>query len=295
LFLCMKKIKLFLGVLFFAQMLLNHPLIAQVNPPKALWRVETRDGNVYFGRIESQNQEELRLQTENLGIITIKVADLLSMEESQDKAEVFSYHRNPPRFFLLTNGYNLKKGEGHYQNILIFFSQASYGFTDYFSLGIGTVPLFLFAGTASPFWITPKFSIPIKENSVNLGVGGLVGTIIGDEGSGTAGLAYGTLTLGSRSKNLSIGLGYGLVDGELAETPLFTIAGMYRLGEKFYLMSENFFVVADGTSVGSFSIGGRTVWDTISLDYGLGVPLGELETFIFFPWLGITIPFGSAR
>jgi len=60
-----------------------------------------------------------------------------------------------------TNG--LHKGEGYYQNIWVFWNQASFGVTENFSLGFGIIPLFLFGGEAgqySPIWVVPKLSYP---------------------------------------------------------------------------------------------------------------------------------------
>jgi hypothetical protein len=289
------QIFVLLAVLFVTG--LHSKAIAQENQEKTTWRVETKDGNVYFGTIESQNQEELRLNTQNLGIITIRVSELQSIEETEGEAageRAWKNDHQNTHYFFLGNGYGLKQGEGYYQNTLIFFNQASYGFTDNFSLGVGTIPLFLFAGAPTPAWITPKFSIPIKEDMINLSVGGLIGTVLGIE-AGTLGVAVGSLTVGSRSRNLTFGIGYGFVEEEISETPIFNVAGLYRVGKRFHLMGETIFFNADGELSGTFNVGGRSAFDNISLDYGLFVPLGGFNDGIFFPIIGVSVPFGRDR
>ncbi|MDF9796983.1 hypothetical protein OKW21_002246 [Catalinimonas alkaloidigena] len=269
---------------------------AQEKASPILWQIETKDGNVYYGKIISQSQEILRLETENLGILTIPVENIRSIRELSENevkdGEIWPENAQATRYFFAPNGYGLRKGEGYYQNVWIFFNQLSFGVSDNFSVGLGMVPLFLFAGAPTPIWITPKLSVPVKKDKLNLGVGALVGTVIG-EGSTGFGMAYGVLTVGDRNKNLNIGLGYGFADGGWADTPLINIGGMLRLSPKGYLLTENYFVVVDGSAFGAFSIGGRTVWNRFSLDYGGFVPFNDVDGLIIVPWLGFVVPLGK--
>lgn len=104
------------------------------------------------------------------------------------------------RYLFGPNGYGLRKGEGYYSNTWIFFNQLSYGFTDNFTVGAGVIPLFCLPAPRRRSGSPPKFSIPVKKDVVNLGVGGLFATVLGGEDVGTFGIAYGQLTLGSRPK-----------------------------------------------------------------------------------------------
>ncbi|WPP51448.1 hypothetical protein [Catalinimonas niigatensis] len=269
---------------------------AQEEVRPSLWQVETNDGNIYYGRIISQSQEVLRLETENLGIISIAVENIRAIRELNDEeiknGEIWPENAQATRYFFAPNGYGLRKGEAYYQNVWIFFNQVSVGVSDNFSLGLGTIPLFLFGGAPTPIWITPKFSVPIKKDKLNLGGGALIGTVLGGD-SGGFGLAYGVVTIGDRNKNLNLGLGYGFADGDWADSPLINLGGMLRLSRKGYLISENYFVVADGSVFGAISLGGRTVWNRFSLDYGGFIPLGETGSFFVIPWLGFVVPLGK--
>jgi hypothetical protein len=197
------------------------------------------------------------------------------------------------RYFWAPNGYGLRKGEGYYQNVWVLFNQVSYGFTDNFSVGIGMVPLFLIAGGPTPVWATPKFSFPIKKDVFNVGAGALVGTILGEE-QATFGIAYGVTTLGSRDRNLNLGLGYGFINGEWADSPTVTLSGMIRTGKRGYFVSENYFIKAGDETIGLVSLGGRIVWTGISVDFaGVFPVIQSLDEFIVLPWLGFVIPFGN--
>ena len=258
--------------------------------------IETTDGNEFIGTIVSETSDAVRINTRNFGEITISKINIKSMKPvaGQIKEGVLWFD-NPQstRYFFAPNGYGLKKGEGYYQNAWIFFNQFSVGITNNFSVGAGFVPLFLFGGTSSPFWLTPKVSIPLSKDRVNLGVGALLGTVVGEEKS-NFGQAYGILTLGSRDKNLSVGLGYGYAGGELASTPTITISGMVRTGQRGYFLTENYLIDTGDEVVTLISMGGRRIIKRSGIDFGLILPFASgQDTFIAIPWLGVTVPLGK--
>ena len=259
------------------------------------YRVETVDGNEYIGKIVSRDSSGITLSTTQLGTITIRAADIkrVSVIDSIKIENGRAWLDNPQssKYFVAPSGYGLKKGEGYYQNVWIFFNQFSYGLTNYFSIGAGIVPLFLFAGAETPVWINPKFSIPVVKDKFNVGVGILAGTVIGLEESGF-GILYGTGTIGSRDRNMSIGLGWGYSDGGMSKSPTFTLAGMYRTGPRWYLLTENYYIGISDDPLAVISFGGRYVTRKLGIDFGLFVPLQQGEGFIAGPWLGINVPFG---
>ena len=153
------------------------------------------------------------------------------------------------------------------------------------------VPLFIFGGTASPFWITPKLSIPITEDKFSIGGGALIGTVLGE--GGTYGVAYMTSTFGDRESNATIGLGYGYIDDEFANSPTISFSAMIRTGKKGYFITENYYINAGNDDIGLFSFGGRRVWYNFSLDFGGIIPITtNQDSFVIIPWLGFVVPFG---
>lgn len=263
---------------------------------ESTWMIETTDDNTYIGIIKGQDNNHIMLETKNLGTLNIQRVNIRKMDpvrpEQIVNGEVWLPSPHDTRYYFGPNGYSLHRGEAYYQNAWVFFNQLSVGVTDRFTVGFGIVPLFLFQ-TATPVWITPKVSFPIKENKVNLGVGALLATVIGEDSGGSFGVVYGQLTLGSRDKNVNFGLGYGYAGDSWAEAPTISISALYRSSKKFAFITENYLFDTGYEKVGLISAGGRFLGRRIAIDGALALPIVSEFDFIGIPWLGINVPIGK--
>jgi len=275
----------------------SNNLFAQLTPDPLQWQIETIDGNLFVGRITQQDEENIVLETENYGTMTIRRTVIRSMAQIEPEELVGGELniRNPhaSRYFFGPNGYGLKQKQGYYENTWILFNQLSYGFHDYITVGVGMLPLFLLGGSPTPVWITPKVQFPVIKDKINLGAGVLMATVLGEEAS--FGIAYGVATFGPRDKNFTVGVGYGFSDQGWADVPTFTLSGITRVSRKTLLMTENYYINTGGESVGIISFGGRSVQRKLAISYGLIIPLADIGEFVAIPWLGIAIPFGSSK
>lgn len=283
-------------LLFACLLIVTINLRAQENTSDttSVYRIETNDGNEYIGTIVSRNTETIILKTVRLGEITLRVADIVSIEtvlKDRIKNNLLWFdNAQATRYFFQPNGYGLKKGEAYYQNIWVVFNQISYGITDKFSLGVGTIPIFLFSGSADglPFWLTPKLSIPLVDDRVNVGAGVFYANVLGGDEGGT-GIAYALSTFGNRDKNLTIGIGYGFSGGEVGQLPAITFSTMIRTGQRGYFISENYFITTADETFALVSFGGRRIIKRSGLDFGLFVPYSSDQNIFFaIPWLGLT-------
>ena len=258
--------------------------------------ITTTDGNEYVGYIVDQTPEHISLKTETLGTINIpkKIIKTVQTVRKEQIVDGEYWYDNPygTRYFFGPNGYGLRKGEGYYQNAWIFFNQFSYGITDNFTIGAGIVPLFLFSGTSTPVWITPKISVPLSKDKINLGVGGLFAAVLGED-QGSFGVAYGQLTFGPRDRNLNLGLGYGYAGDDWASTPTVSVSGMYRTSKKLALMTENYiFDTGDEDLFYLLSFGMRFIGRRTAIDAGLFFPTADGD-FFAVPWLGLNVALGN--
>lgn len=257
-----------------------------------LYRIETKDGNEYVGKILYEDKETVRFKTESLGELNIRwltIAKISEVNPVQIKdGEHWFDNPQATRYFWSPNGYGLKAGEAYYQNVWVLFNQVSVGLSDNVSIGAGLVPLFLFAGAPTPIWITPKVSIPVAKDKFNIGAGALLATVLGEDGTGF-GILYGMTTFGNRDQNLSLGIGYGYAGGDLASAPTITVSGMLRTSRRGYFLTENYFIGGSEENFVMLSLGGRRIIKRAGLDFGLFIPVAQGEV-IAIPWLGLTVP-----
>lgn len=285
------KIGLILSLFTFSHLI----AASQTKNDSTMIQIETLDGNRFVGNIISESSEKLVLSTEYLGEVAIDQKNIRSRKIIQSdqikNGEWWFDNPQSSRYFWAPNAYGLKKGEGYYQNIWVIWNQFAYGISDHFSIGGAAIPLFLFGGAPTPVFLSPKVSIPIDKEKFNIGAGALIGRVLGENESGF-GIVYGVTTFGSPDNNMSFALGYGYSAGEWASSPLINISGMTRLSPRWYLMSENHFLVVEGEAGGVFSGGARWIIKKTALDFGLFVPAGaEIDEFVAIPWLGFTLPF----
>ena len=272
-----------------------------VVPPEAIpdsttiWHIITLDENEFFGMITGRSLEYIEINTNSLGTIQIPLLQIKQMKvvgaDRIVEGELWPENVQASRYFLSSNGLGVRRGQGYYHNIWIFFNQVTFGIADFASLGVGMVPFVL--SERLPIWLTPKLSIPLagKDGLVHIGVSALWGELFSPEEDGF-GAFTGSLTVGTRDRNVSIGLGKGLDGGELSEQTLLIFGAMLRTSRKSYLMVEGLLWDLKREEEGGILIGARNAGRNISLDFGVIIPVDEGETSIF-PWLSVSIPFGN--
>jgi len=258
-------------------------------------RITTTDGNIFTGTVLEADEQRVVIQVEGVGEIALERSRIRNIQViDPDRIRNGDYwFENPQgtRYFFAPNAIGLKRGTGYYQNTWIFFNNVNYGVTNNFSIGAGTIPVFLFGVSALPIWVLPKVSVPVRADNIHIAGGALLGGVIGED-SGGFGLAYGNVTFGNKDKNLTVGAGYGYAGAEWSDTPLINISGLYRSGKNFQWLAEIYFVPGiDGSGAGIF--GGRWAPERFAVDFGLARPITETGGIIGIPWLGVTIPFGN--
>lgn len=266
----------------------------------AVVEIQTHDGNKYTGRLVEQDGQRIVIETQSLGKLIIQRSAIKHMERLEvSKIRADGYWADNPqatRNFWAPTGYGLKPGEAYYQNVWVLFNQFSVGITRNFSMGVGFVPLFLFASPSTPFWLTPKISLPLSKDKVNLGLGAVIGTSSLSEKGNGFGIVYGNATFGSRDNNVTVGMGYSYTSASMAKRPIFNFSALIRTSAKSYFISENYVIPEGNSSLILIGLGGRKMVNRTGIDYGFFIPIDEgMKTIIALPWLGLTAPLGPVR
>jgi hypothetical protein len=290
--------KILYAVVFLFFLLTLNKVSAQVNSDTTRYQIITKNGNKYTGKILGSDSAHVKIRTLELGEITMLKKNIKTIENvtgiNQHRELQSGNHPQNTRYFFSPNGYGLKKNQGYYQNVWVMVNNFAYGLSDNFSIGGGLVPMFLFAGSPTPVWVTAKMSFPLEKNKLNMGVGALMGTVLtSEEGSHGFGMLFGLATVGSKQKNVSLGIGYGYAGGHWANSPLVNFNAMVQIGKKGYFITENYLVIIDRDAMVIISAGGRQMINRVGIDYGLIIPLtSDMGSFVGMPWLGLTIPIG---
>lgn len=294
------KVVLLLGLIFLTPL---SSTFAQDNPQNV--EVKMKDGSSIIGELIAETPEKIVIKNNTLGEVTIlrsNIAEYRTLRSIITKDGVYWHENpNPTRNIYGPTGYGLRQGEGYYQNFMVFLNQVSYGFSDNFTIGVGVeIASILFglnegADSNFPgFTITPKFSFPIKEDQWNVGVGVLAVHIPSTEKLFSLGIVYGVSTWGTRENNVTLGLGFGVAEGEFTGKPIVTLAGNYRTGRRFGLVTENWFIPFDGEYGSLISFGGRYIGERITWDFALFGVSADGGFFISpVPLIGLSFPFGT--
>jgi hypothetical protein len=237
-----------------------------------LIKMKGESGITYVGSILERDQWEMIILTDEGTKITVSlsnVQDIRVIPKSQiHNGEYWFPNPNDSRYFFAPSAFNLKKGEGYFQNIYLFINSFNYGITDNFSMGIGFefFSTFVSDGVLDPiYFLTPKYSMQVSNN-VRVGVGVLYGKLTDDIGG--FGVGYGLVTYGNPEHNATLGLGFGIFDGKFSTEPVITFSGMTRISRKMSLVTENWFFPAD-VNRGIISYGIRFFGETMSVDLAL--------------------------
>ena len=240
------------------------PLISQeqvVNKP-VRHKIIKQNGAAFTGTIISQDAREILVQTEDVGLVYIPKHEVDEIILVEDKAQEVTGGLFSTRYLLTTNGFNIKKGENYVQWNL-FGPDFQFGVRDNFTMGIMT------SWVGMPIIFTTKYSFELNEK-LFAGVGFLGGT--GSWAFPKYGLVlpYAFLTVGDRVNNINFSGGYGGVFSETKTTytiknvptdyssnsyeriegveyqgrPLFSVAGMFRINDKFSFVFDSFFMTA---------------------------------------------------
>lgn len=195
--------------------------------------------------------------------------------------------------FLVPSGFGPDKGEVYFQNLTVFFNQFQFGASEHFSVGVSFELLSLLAALDSAqyrpgFTISPKVSVPVDGQDVQLGFGAMFVEIPDTDEFLDLGFVLGTGTYGQEDRHISLGLGFGLIEGEFSVQPIYLLSGQYRLTRRWQLISENIWIPA--AKLGMFNFGLRARGRQIHWDLGLIVSGESGKQFDRFPILGFVVP-----
>ena len=163
-------------------------------------------------------------------------ATTAASSSSKDELPITDPGQHRTRYFFAPSSYNLEKGELYYNSLYFLVHDVQYGISEKFSMGMGTTIFGI------PFYLTPKFTIPVNDKSA-FAVGDIL--ILGTYGAKfTGNLLYGTYTKGGSFNNFTVGGGYLRLGGgdvtNVTNAPVFNFSSLLQLSGHIYFITENY-------------------------------------------------------
>lgn len=270
------------------------PTLAVASDTSMRQLIRLRDGSSVLGRITQSWGDSARVES-MAGVLTLRrtnVASIALVRASSIHDGVYwADDPNATRLFFGPTGRMLKKGEGYLANHWLLLMDGYAGITDRFTLG-GAMTLMPSTNVLknNVYFISPKVAITQSER-LNTAVGVWLGVAPFSDAIGsinTFGIAYGVATWGGDNGAVTLGGGYGFVEGKAARNPMAMFGATRRLSRRVSFVTENWlFPNVDYPLV---SAGLRLLGENVSWDLGIVTVLGT-SLLIPFPWIGVAWKF----
>jgi len=261
-----------------------YPCFAQTDTTD-IKRITLNDGSELTGIILSDSTDKIEFRTLTGLQIEIEKSMIKEVENIKGTFKNGEFVKDDPnntRLLFAPTGRTLRQGEGYFSAYEIFFPFLAVGITDFITLSGGVS---LFPGADEQIiYIAPKIRC-VHINNFDFSAGVLYAHI----SEADFGILYGVGSIGSSDASLTLGLGYGYTDSELADKPVIMIGGEIQLSGSIKLLSENW-IPPDADFV-LLSFGVRFFGEHLAADFGLITTTESTEGFPFIPWLGFVYNF----
>ncbi len=249
--------------------------------PSNLYIIRLKDGTQLIGRIMEQNTVQSKIQTDNLGLVTVDVSQILSVEFYDKNKPTGNNPYYPNRFvnrlIVAPTGFAMENEAIEYHNTLFHYSEFAAALGDRLSIGLG----FLTIIPTRFYSLKAKINIVAKEK-FNFSV---TGNHIGGRDIGSTNLIIPSFSIGKKESFLNVSPIFFMegVNGGFG----LSVGYMKKVSSNLTFFTENFFAVGNGLSVeNGFLLSGGLRFDRQKHAFDLNVilPTG-LTDFDSSPYL----------
>lgn len=273
---------------------------------KDQYEVKLKDGSTHIGKLLSSDKDQMLFLSENGDTLSFDKNNISNFSIYKNKTgqldglksgDVSRYFYTSPAFTISKNEISASTQGFSYQNL-------KYGFTDNFSLELGSsftgwllqIPLVA---------ITPKYRF-VDSPKVKFSAYASYLTVLPNiENNRSNIFLFGVnSTSGNESGNVSIGVSYGVVDGQFLDLPLFQLAGVKYLSTKVavvfdsQLVSFGRFIDDDIGFFYNAMPGIRLMKKEHSFDLAaavFGVNINGEGAFLVLPYVGYTVSLSNIK
>jgi hypothetical protein len=208
--------------------------------------IRLKDGTRLKGRIIEQNTEQSKIQTENMGLVTVKANQIVSMEltnnNQPDGEKTYYENRFIDRIHLTPTAFPMTKGDIDYHNYYLYYNEVSVALGSRVSVGIGTAIIpFVSISNVFPYNLKAKATL-ISTEKIHFSVSGY---LIGANNANTT-LIIPTLTIGKKESFFNIAPLFYTGNNFSGSFGL-SLGYMKKTSPNLTFFSENFFAL--GSSI----------------------------------------------
>ncbi|MEA5461188.1 hypothetical protein VB796_19145 [Arcicella sp. LKC2W] len=208
-----------------------------------LFIIRLKDGTVLRGRIVEQNTQQSKIQTENMGTVTVNANQIVSMNLMNNNQSIGEkpYYENKfvNRFVITPSGFAMEKGAIEFHNYMLYYSEFAAALGNRFSLGFGFITIL----PAEGYNLKAKATLIAKEN-FNFS---LTGNLIGGRRIGNTTVLIPSFSFGKKDNFLNV-------------SPIFftesrsgsfgmSVSYMKKASPTLTFFTENIFAVGNGVSI----------------------------------------------
>src|SRR5688572_27077135 len=219
---------------------------AEAAPPAdRVVTVELRDGSRLVGRVVSEDETSLRIETTSGLQVTVPRTSVVSLTAAGEGVSTRGTDPNYSRLMFGPTARPLRKGDSYFADYELLFPGVAYGVTDNFTIGGGMSTVPGIGLGEQVFYISPKLGFELGPRS-SVAVGALLagfGDDFDDNVEDSLRIGYAVGTFGPPSHSATVGLGVASVDDETA--PILMVGGAATLLRHVALVAESWMDVSN--------------------------------------------------
>ena len=286
------RIALLILLLSLAPVAASAQTVSRQDSVRVMTELEMRDGSRFVGEVVEETADSIRLRTLSGTIVEVTKSEIekrRTIAGRVNDGRFVAFDPNRTRLFFGPTARPIGQGQWYIANYWLFFGFVGGGVTDNLTMAAGGLLIPQLADNF--FYVAPKLTLAGNDRQ-SAGIGVLAGFVGLDEGDyGNFGILYGVYTRGWPDNAITIGAGFGFVEGEVANSPTLMIGYERSLSRRTKFITENW--IFPNAEVIMYSGGIRFYGERLAADLAFIGASERNDSVPLLPWIGFAYNFGK--
>ena len=275
----------------------------ETKPVGEIYEIITTNGDKYEGYIKKMDDKNVIIDIVKAGQLTIKRKYIKSINKVGVNTDSKSHGDFSKEYFYSESAFPVGKGNYYYSNTMLMFNHFASGIGNKLSLGINANFYGLFDASLdyTNLSISLKYSQNILDNRIVLAGGAKYHKFLKKRSNDfkyddNIYSLFSTITMGSKSNNISIGFTYPFAKKGFAieAKKSISMSGMVKVNKSISLMTDLILLTDNANKdILLIDLAARSRIKGIYLDYGFLTDFSRSEFEFLLPIISIKIPFSK--